>query len=378
MIKGLVICEKQFEDVTVADIEELMEAKAVPLNGVCTFEVDHLLDLCEVAYVCQSICGVMHLFADFKFKDYDELFEQLKNLKFDDYMIEGISFKVTTERHGEHDFGSEDISKDFGEILVEKYPNNKVQLKKPDVNVYVYIDQDQCYVGIDMAGFNLGKRDYKIFLHQQSLRSTIAYCLVRLSGFDEETYLLDPFCGSGIIGIEAALYASGFPVHYYQKDQFIFKKSPMLKDADFDEFFDEIDSDKKEFKGYINLYDENLRCVAGTKKNAKIANVNKLVKVSKCEVEWLDTKLEEDKVDVVVTDPPYFSKVVSEKKILEIYKEFFYQIDFVLQKKGKIVLIVNNSKGVDETLEYFNVKEKRDIMIGDNGFIVYILARKFF
>lgn len=56
---------------------------------------------------------------------------------------------------------------------------------------------------------SLAKRGYRTQHVSTSLRETIAASMVLLSKWEAKYTLIDPFCGSGTIPIEAALYASG-------------------------------------------------------------------------------------------------------------------------------------------------------------------------
>ena len=86
----------------------------------------------------------------------------------------------------------------------------------------------------------------------------------------------------------------------------------------------------------------------GAEKNAKIGGVNKLIRFSRLDVEWLDAKLDGNSIDLVVSYPPQFKStagndqfsVAENKKLAVLYKNFFYQADFFLKKKGKIVLLL--------------------------------------
>lgn len=67
--------------------------------------------------------------------------------------------------------------------------------------------RDQCTVSADSSGALLHRRGYRQATAKAPLRETIAAALVAASGWDGASPLLDPFCGSGTIPIEAALRA---------------------------------------------------------------------------------------------------------------------------------------------------------------------------
>lgn len=74
--------------------------------------------------------------------------------------------------------------------------------------VYATVEGDVCSVDLDACGAPLHKRGYRLATAKAPLRETVAAALVLASGWDAASPLLDPFCGSGTIAIEAALLAA--------------------------------------------------------------------------------------------------------------------------------------------------------------------------
>lgn len=71
----------------------------------------------------------------------------------------------------------------------------------------VRFDHDVCTVSADTSGAHLHQRGYRQAVTHAPLRETLAAALILGSGWDQKTPLLDPFCGSGTIPIEAARLA---------------------------------------------------------------------------------------------------------------------------------------------------------------------------
>ena len=112
----------------------------------------------------------------------------------------------------------------------------------------------------------------------------------------ENDVVVDPFCGSGTIPIEVAMYLENKSPNYFTKDKFQFCK---LHDHDLNKY-----DDLKKVKAKIYGYDYVLNCITSSRKNAKVSVVDKLITFSKVEVEWLDTKMKKNEVDYIVTAPP--------------------------------------------------------------------------
>ena len=75
-----------------------------------------------------------------------------------------------------------------------------------------------------------------------------------------------------------------------------------------------------------------------SRKNANIAGVDKYMNFSRTELEWLDIKFKKGKVDCIATCLPSSKSANLEK----MYKEFFYQSEYILAKEGKIAAITKN------------------------------------
>ena len=77
--------------------------------------------------------------------------------------------------------------------------------------IHVRFRDDVCTVSLDATGTPLHRRGYKLDARKAPLREDLAHALVLASGWRPGTALLDPFCGSGTIVVEAAGLALGLP-----------------------------------------------------------------------------------------------------------------------------------------------------------------------
>jgi putative N6-adenine-specific DNA methylase len=83
-----------------------------------------------------------------------------------------------------------------------------VDRKDPDVALFVHIVEDKATLYLDLAGESLHRRGYRAEHLEAPLKETLAAAILRLSGWDRVTPLVDPMCGSGTIPIEASLWAA--------------------------------------------------------------------------------------------------------------------------------------------------------------------------
>jgi putative N6-adenine-specific DNA methylase len=79
----------------------------------------------------------------------------------------------------------------------------------PAAGVHVRFRDDVCTISLDTTASPMHRRGYRLEGAKAPLREDIAHALVLASGWTGDTALLDPFCGSGTIAIEAAALALG-------------------------------------------------------------------------------------------------------------------------------------------------------------------------
>ena len=360
-MKSLAITHPGLELFAAKEIKELLGKNAKNIKtepSVVFFEAKEYLDLCLLCYKAQSLIKVLLLLDSFSFDSQQEMSSRAESIakskELLDFIGKKTAFMVKCVRIGSHEFNSTEIEREIG-----RHIEGVVDLASPEVIVYAYIYNNRCHIGIDFSGFDLSKRQYRIFTHKDSLKATVAYSLLKIAGYKKNDFLLDPFCGSGTIPIEAALYACNFPVNHYNKDKLMFQNFNFLKNIDFRRFFEK--ADKKinlREKTKIYGYDSMLGYVKAAQKNAKIAGINKKVSLTRADIEWLDTKIDKNKVDKIVTNMPEVTE--RNKKTMEkIYREFFHQSDFILKKNGKIAIIANSPGLIEKYSEEYKFKIKK-------------------
>ncbi len=351
-MKALAITNKGLESISALEINELIGKKCKIGETVVSFEANEN-EICRLCYLGRSFIKVIELLNEFEFTTKEDI------LKNSGIKINAKTFVVRCQREGSHDFTSQEIDEEVGEVILK---NNKikVELENPEKIVFVYIFDNKCHIGIDYAGIDLSKREYKIFSHPASVKGNIAYSLLRIADYGRKKVLLDPFCKSGEVCIEAALSACGLSQNFYNKKKFAF-----LKFAKFD-FEKEDKNANLDEKAEIFCFDTIGANLKAAEKNAKIAGVNKKINFSRIDTDWLDVKVKEKSVDCIVSVLPDFK----EEKIAEKnYKELFYQLKYVLKKNGIAVLLCKKPEIVKKASD-LKLAEEAEIMSGKQKLFV--------
>lgn len=86
-----------------------------------------------------------------------------------------------------------------------------VDTVRPDARVQLFMQGTIATLYLDTSGESLFKRGWRLDKGEAPLRENLAAGMLALAGWDPAAPLLDPFCGSGTILIEAAWIALGVP-----------------------------------------------------------------------------------------------------------------------------------------------------------------------
>lgn len=332
-------------------------------------------DLVKAAYLLQTpfhICWLVgKTNVEMELEELDATFGNLiTDTSLEDYLPKEKTFLVHCHRDGTHDFNSVDAAQEVGKLIKDHYKEQtgvatQGHVKKPDVLFHLHIDEEDGFLGVDLLGENASKRSYKVFNNPHSMKGPVAASLLMAAEWNSESTLLDPFSSGGVVAIEAALLATGRSLHYYDK-KLACKKHPYFIDiaedviSTCDEEIISLDST------LINAFDQQLRNVTAAKKNAKIGGVEKDITFSKLDLDWIETKFDDNSVDCVVTQPIESSKHIPESKSKKLHKELFFGLKCVMKKKGRVVFLCQKPEeliAVGNEFD-FNVITQKQIFTG--------------
>ncbi len=104
---------------------------------------------------------------------------------------------------------SPEIAAAVGSAVVDSYMGSngsrlRVDLRNPDVEIYVLVRKWEALLSINLVGRSLHCRYYRVRAHRAALPPSLGAIMIRASGWRGEP-LLDPMCGCETIPIESAL-----------------------------------------------------------------------------------------------------------------------------------------------------------------------------
>ena len=276
--------------------------------------------LYKANFCTRTAVKVLKPIKEFKAKDADEVYEEAMKIDWEKYMDVKSTFLVDSVIFSENFRHSKFVAYRVKDAIADYWreksggdrPN--VVISNPDLRVNVHIAEDEVTISLDSSGESLHQRGYKTATVQAPLNEVLAAGLIMLTGWDGECDLIDPFCGSGTILIEAALIAQNVYPGVFRKE-YAFEK---WKDFDAD-LFDRIyndDSQEREFDHKIYGYDINRQVVQIATDNVLNAGVKDIVSVEQRDFYEFEQPL--DKA-IMITNPPYGDRITTDD-IFDLYE----------------------------------------------------------
>ena len=262
--------------------------------------------------------------ATFKAKNTDDIYLQVKQLDWAQYMTAKTTFQIDATVYSDLFRHSQFVTYRVKDAIVDWWMEHEgkrpsVQLTNPDVYLNVHIAGDTVTLSLDSSGESLHKRGYRVANTQAPINEALAAGMLLLAGWDGQSDFYDPMCGSGTLLIEAALIARNIAPGIYRKG-FAFEKWANF-DADLFEDIYSDDSRERDFEHKIYGSDAGFYAVQAATKNVQSANLQRDIEVRQIRVEELrlaDTNTENA---LVMINPPYGERLSQDKNVLRLYQD---------------------------------------------------------
>ncbi len=258
----------------------------------------------------------------FHAETFEELFQGTKALPWEDYIPKDGKFWVTKAASVKSKlFSPSDIQSIMKKAMVERlretYHTKWFEESGESFPIRVFLLKDEVTVGLDTTGESLHKRGYRKLTAKAPIAENLAAALIMLTPWRKDRILVDPFCGSGTIPIEAAMMAAGMAPGMNRSfnaenwGHIIGKKN--WYDA-IDEAMEQIDL---QVETDIQGYDIDDEMVSIARANAKLAGVEKLIHFQKRGVAELSHP---KKYGFLITNPPYGERLEDAAAMPALYK----------------------------------------------------------
>ncbi|MDR0877689.1 MAG: class I SAM-dependent RNA methyltransferase [Treponema sp.] len=208
---AIALCAAGAEKVLGNELRKLGLSIADSGFGRVRFKAD-LPGLYRALMALRTADRVLLEMAFFRAEDFDALFEGVKTVSWENFIPAGMGLTVAKVRSNRSRLTAATsiqaiTHKAAAERLCRAQHIERLPERGPQAELRVYLEKDMASVLLDLSGEPLFKRGYRSESGIAPLRETTAAAILLLSSWRRKFPLYDPFCGSGTILIEAAMYA---------------------------------------------------------------------------------------------------------------------------------------------------------------------------
>ena len=266
---------------------------------------------------------------EFKAYTFDELFENIKSLPWENYIPKDGKFWVTKATTNKSKlFSGSDIQSIVKKAIVERlkgiYNISWFNEDGAEYPIRVFILKDVVTVGIDSSGVSLHKRGYRTLVGKAPISETLAAALLMLTPWKADRPLIDPFCGSGTFPIEAALIganiAPGMNREYIGENW----TNILPRKTWYEAVGEAEDLIKRDITMNIQGYDLDGDIVKCAMKNAIEAGVEDYIHFQQRDMRDLSSP---KKYGFIITNPPYGERLEEKEDLPGLYRDIGASFD---------------------------------------------------
>ncbi|MBQ7066977.1 MAG: class I SAM-dependent RNA methyltransferase [Lachnospiraceae bacterium] len=277
--------------------------------------------ICRANIFLRTAERILLKVGSFHAETFEELFQGTKSLPWEEYIPKDGRFWVAKAASVKSKlFSPSDIQSIMKKAMVErmkqKYQLSWFEETGESYPVRVFLKKDDVTVALDTTGESLHKRGYRKFTAKAPIAENLAAALIMLSPWNKERILVDPFCGSGTIPIEAALMAAG--VAPGMNRSFLSEEwGHLISRKDWYDTVDEA-NELVDFSVQVDIqgYDLSEDMVKIARANAKLAGVEHLIHFQRRDVAALSHP---KKYGFVITNPPYGERLEEKQALPPLY-----------------------------------------------------------
>ncbi len=317
----IVPCHFGTEAVLKREIGDLGYDVSDVADGRVTFYGDEEA-LCRANIFLRTAERVLIKVGSFHAESFEELFQGTRALPWEEYIPSDGRFWVAKAASVKSKlFSPSDIQSVMKKAMVERlkqsYGREWFSEDGESFPVRVFLMKDEVTVGLDSTGESLHKRGYRKLTAKAPIAENLAAALIMLTPWNGERILVDPFCGSGTIPIEAAMMAAGIAPGMNRS--FTAENWPhIVKKKNWYDALDEANEQMDlSVSPDIQGYDIDDSMVNIARENAKLAGVENLIHFQRRDVKDLSHA---KKYGFLITNPPYGERLQEKREMPALYR----------------------------------------------------------
>ena len=255
----------------------------------------------------RSAIRILTPIKSFKVNNEKELYSSVFNFNWEDYFSISNTFQIdsvlNTDLFSHSLFVSQRVKDGIVDIF-RKLDNNRpnIDLDNPDIKINIHITKNDCTISLDASGKPLNQRGYRTLTNIAPINEVLAAGIVMLSDWDCQSDFLDPMCGSGTLLIEAAMFATNYPVNI-KRTNFSFLNWKNFDNDLFEMIKKSVLNKVKPFDYKIIGYDKAPSAVKKSNQNIINSGFDHLIKVN--QFDFFKTKKFSENFLHVLFNPPY-------------------------------------------------------------------------
>lgn len=314
-------CHFGMEAVLKKEIIDLGYDVSEVADGRITFIGDEEA-VCRANVFLRTAERVLIKIGRFTAETYEELFQGTRTLPWEEYIPRDGKFWITKAASVKSKlFSPSDIQRIMKKAMVERMKERYGLEHFPEDGeafpVRVFLMKDEVTVGLDTTGESLHKRGYRKLTAKAPIAENLAAAMILLTPWHGDRILVDPFCGSGTIPIEAAMMAAniapGMKRNFTAQAWSHVVGKKVWQDT-IEEAQELVDlSIKTDIQGY----DMDDAMVSIARENARLAGVEKLIHFQRREVSQLSHP---KKYGFIITNPPYGERLEEKEALPALYR----------------------------------------------------------
>ena len=265
---------------------------------------------------------VLLLLGEFTARSFEELFQGVKSLPWEDFLGKEDQFPVTgsclsSQLHSVPDCQAI-VKKAVVERLKAKYRFSWFPETGSLHRIRFRILKDRVTLLVDTSGEGLHKRGYRAQSNQAPIKETLAASLCQLSRLRSDGRLIDPFCGSGTLLVEGALLAQRIAPGLHRS--FTAQTWDSVPQTLWQQERERAHSLERRDRGFsAQGFDVDPASVALTLQNARKAGVEDVVSA---QVRDIRDFSQEGTYGCVICNPPYGERMEEKERLPQLYREF--------------------------------------------------------
>ena len=237
----------------------------------------------------------------------DDLYRNLLKFSWEDYLDADSTLAIHSSVHSPIFSNSHYVSLKSKDAIVDyfrqKYQKRpSIDLKHPDVQFDIHIQNNVCTLSLDSSGESLHKRGYRSDTNIAPINEVLAAGLVLLTGYDGTQHFVDPMCGSGTILIEAAMIANNIPSNI-NRPEFGFEKWKNFDEEFFKVIHDSLLKKIRNSNKSIIGFDKAPSAVRKAQNNVLNASLEEFIKIER--KNFFQEKSPVEGNVIVLFNPPY-------------------------------------------------------------------------